>query len=193
MATVLTRLNGSDVSVDDTLRTPLVPFPKQITLPSRGRRAHVLRLATNRTLTSQTAAQSLFGRSFMAEAGKNYSFSMRVTLESLSATSGAFSLLFAGSATIGAIDYTAHAIKAALATATAGTVTVSKVATAVALVAANTATAGTITVTGTFRCTADGTFIPQIALGVAAAAVVDADSTMTITEMPTDEIDGNFI
>jgi hypothetical protein len=141
---------------------------------------HFIRADTTRTLTSQTAAQAIFnspsnGR-ITLETGA-YFFRGVMSINTMSATSGNAQILFAGTGTFGTWMWAARSVDGNTATAATwqGNMVVTNASTA------SIATAGTGTVLstafeGTFECTAAGTWIPQIALVTANAAVVAAGS-----------------
>lgn len=138
------------------------------------------------TLTSQTAAQKIFNSpangSVAVQASTAYLFELFMSLTALSATSGSFGFAFGGTATLTAQAWWSLAIKAALATAGTGQVTYNTAANTT-LVTANTTTTGHCRIWGKVRINAAGTLIPQISLGVAAAAIVGVDSFFRIWPM----------
>lgn len=140
-----------------------------------------IKLASNYTLTSTTAAQKLFNTTTngaLTLATGTYEFEAVYYILSMSATSGnaSVSILGAGTATLTGIMQ--HAIgldntTPTTAAAHGGSVSVNP--------GVNTATAGTgtglvVSVRGTFRVTVSGTIIPSITLATAAAAIVQAGS-----------------
>jgi hypothetical protein len=131
-------------------------------------------LNTAYTLTSQTAAQKLFNASTngaLTLAVGSYDFECAFALSSMSSSSGTFGFAFGGTATM-TQTLNASAIKAASLT-TAGAWQVSyNTAANTALTDANTATNASAVIRGRLNITAAGTVIPQVSLGVAAAAVV---------------------
>lgn len=138
-------------------------------------------LNTAYTLTSQTAAQKLFNTGAAGSvtlAVGTYQFECIFTLTSMSASSGSFGFALGGGATF-TQRWIAEATKAAFTTATAPSRTYNTAANT-ALVAANTTTTATATIRGTINVTVAGTVIPQVSLGVAAAAVVGAGSFFKI-------------
>src|SRR6185369_1760333 len=104
----------------------------------------------------------------------------------MSATSGSFGWTLApGStnpATIAGIKWLAVANKAALATAATPQSTVNTAANT-AIATATTNTVGWARITGKVRISAAGTVVPQVSLGVAAAAVVGVDSYFRIWQV----------
>jgi hypothetical protein len=143
----------------------------------------LITLTSPYTLTSQTAAQKLFNAStngaLTVEAGTAYWFECFYSLSSMSASSGSFGFAFGGTATLTSQMWETEANKAALATAAAAQNTVNTAANT-AIATATTATTGWAKVWGKLRVNAAGTLIPQVSLGVAAAAVVGADSYFRI-------------
>lgn len=132
---------------------------------------------TTYTLTSQTAAQKLFG---VTANGQNtvvagtYEFECQFSLSSMSATSGSFGFALGGGATFTQYWWSL-ANKATLATAAAGQVTYNTAANT-AIATASTATVAFARVHGVIVVTVGGTIIPQVSLGVASAAVVGIGS-----------------
>jgi len=135
------------------------------------------------TLTSQTAAQKLFNATangaLTVQASTAYWFECFFTLSAMSATSGAFGFALGGTATLTSQMWETEANKAALATAASAQNTVNTAANT-AIATATTTTTGWAKVWGKVRVNAAGTLIPQVSLGVAAAAVVGADSYFRI-------------
>lgn len=135
------------------------------------------------TLTSQTAAQKLFNATtngaLTVEANTAYWFECFFTLSSMSASSGSFGFALGGTAGITSQMWETEANKAALATAASAQNTVNTAANTT-IVTANTTTTAWAKVWGKVRISTAGTLIPQVSLGVAAAAVVGADSYFRI-------------
>jgi len=135
------------------------------------------------TLTSQTAAQKLFGVTTNGQVtltAGTYGFDCFFSLSSMSASSGSFGFALGGTATI--TQYfraTAQKGTATLATATA-TQTTYNIAANTTLATASTNTVGYAQLDGIIVVTVGGTLIPQVSLGVAAAAVVGAGSYFRI-------------
>lgn len=141
--------------------------------------------STPLTLTSTTALQKLFATSangaLSVAAATTCFFECEFDLSAMSTSSGAFSFGFGGTATITSVKYLATAQKsAAVGTPAAGQLTVGTAATATALVSASLIATGSARLGGVIRVNAAGTLIPQVALGVAAAAVVSANSWFRI-------------
>jgi len=129
------------------------------------------------TLTSTTSAQQLFNASSAGSvtlALGTYEFDCDFALSSMSATSGSFGFALGGTA-VTTQQWTATANKSALATAAAPQVTYNTAANT-AIATASTATTGFAHIRGLVRVTTAGTLIPQVSLGVAAAAVVGANA-----------------
>lgn len=131
------------------------------------------------TLTSQTAAQRLFNISTngaLTLTTGTYGFECAFSLSSMSASSGSFGFAFGGTSTLTQYWWaTAQKGTATLATATA-TQTTYNIAANTALATASTNTVGYAQINGIIDITVAGTLIPQVSLGVAAAAVVGAGS-----------------
>ena len=140
-------------------------------------------LSATYTLTSQTAAQKLFNASSTGAvtlvSGVTYEFECEFSLTAMSATSGSFGFAFGGTAVLGSQAWTAMAVKAALATATSEQVSYNTAAN-VTIATATTSTTGTARIRGRIRVTTGGTLIPEVSLGVAAAAVVGINSFFSI-------------
>ena len=133
------------------------------------------------TLTSQTAAQKLFGVSTngaVTLVPGTYEFDCVFSLSSMSSSSGSFGFALGGGATFTQYWWSS-ANKATLATAASGQVTYNTAANT-ALVTANTNTVAFARCGGVVIVTVGGTVIPQVSLGVAAAAVVGVGSYFKI-------------
>lgn len=133
------------------------------------------------TLTSQTAAQKLFGVSTngaVTLVPGTYEFECVFSLSSMSSSSGSFGFALGGGATLTQYWW-ATANKAALATAASGQVTYNTTANT-AIATATTNTVGFARCGGVLIVTVGGTVIPQVSLGVAAAAVVGVGSYFKI-------------
>ena len=138
-------------------------------------------LQSTNTLTSQTAAQALFdvtGSGQVTLVAGTYEFECQFSLSSMSATSGSFGFALGGGATFTQYWWSS-ANKATLATAASGQVTYNTAANT-ALVTANTNTVAFARCGGVVIVTVGGTVIPQVSLGVAAAAVVGVGSYFKI-------------
>lgn len=153
--------------------------------------AEFITLTSTYTLTSQTGAQKLFNTSTNGQVTLpvgTYFFECFFDLSSMSASSGSFGFdLTAGTATIAGIKWWSTANKAALATAAAPQTTVNTAANT-AIATATTNTVGWARITGKVRISAAGTVIPKVSLGVAAAAVVGADSYFRIWQSGSDTV-----
>ena len=132
------------------------------------------------TLTSQTAAQKLFSTTNGAVTlvAGTYEFECVFSLSSMSATSGSFGFALGGGATFTQYWWSI-ANKATLATAANGQVTFNTAANT-AIATATTATVAFARCTGVIVVATGGTVIPQVSLGVAAAAVVGIGSYFKI-------------
>jgi hypothetical protein len=145
---------------------------------------HLIRANATRTFTSNTTQQAIFnspaGGTLTLETG-TYLFEGLIAMTSMSATSGngKFSLIGAGTATLGAILWQAYGqdvAAEAAASATGGSWHVIATQTAVNVATAATGTALAFLVKGTFEVTGAGTIIPSFAQTTAAAAVVSIGS-----------------
>jgi len=140
----------------------------------------ILLQATN-TLTSQTAAQALFdvtGNGAVTLVAGAYEFDCVFSLSSMSSSSGSFGFALGGGATFSQYWWS-NANKATLATAAGGQVTYNTAANTT-IATATTATVGFARCGGILTVTVGGTVIPQVSLGVAAAAVVGVGSYFKI-------------
>jgi hypothetical protein len=139
----------------------------------------ILLQATN-TLTSQTAAQALFdvtGSGQVTLVAGTYEFECQFSLSSMS-NSSSFGFALGGGATFTQYWWSL-ANKATLATAAAGQVTYNTAANTT-IATASTATVAFARIHGVVIVTVGGTLIPQVSLGVAAAAVVGIGSYFKI-------------
>lgn len=150
-------------------------------------------LASDYTLTSTTATQKVFNATtngaLSLDAGV-YQYEALLRVTGMSSTSGnaQFSVLGAGTATIGSASVISSFGTEGGTTTTSQPVsgtTLTGTATAASLVAAGTATSMGAQVRGLLRVTAAGTIIPSIALVTAAAAVVTAGSYFAIKRRST--------
>ena len=142
-------------------------------------------LSSPYTLTSQTAAQQLFNATTngaLTLAPGTYRFDCLFSLTSMSATTQSFGFALGGTATF-TQEWEANAAKAALATASTSLYSTFNTAANTALTANSTSTTGYAVITGVIRVTVAGTVIPQVSLGVAAAAVVGANSCFRISPL----------
>ena len=139
--------------------------------------------ATN-TLTSQMAAQALFdvtGSGQVTLVAGTYEFECQFSLSSMSGSSGSFGFALGGGATFTQY-WIASARKSALTdTATTNALVVSyNTAANTGLTVANLVATGFARIHGIVIVTVGGTLIPQVSLGVAAAAVVGIGSFFKI-------------
>lgn len=133
------------------------------------------------TLTSQTAAQKLFNavsNGTVTLVAGTYEFDCVFSLSSMSSSSGSFGFALGGGATFTQYWWS-NANKATLATAAGGQVTYNTAANT-AIATATTATVAFARCGGILVVTVGGTIIPQVSLGVAAAAVVGIGSYFKI-------------
>jgi len=138
-------------------------------------------LQTTNTLTSQTAAQALFdvtGSGQVTLVAGTYEFECQFSLSSMSGSSGSFGFALGGGATLTQYWWSL-ANKATLATAANGQVTFNTAANTT-IATASTATVAFARIHGVVIVTVGGTVIPQVSLGVAAAAVVGIGSFFKI-------------
>jgi hypothetical protein len=141
---------------------------------------YALQQATH-TLASQTAAQPLFDTTTNGQVtlvAGTYEFECQFSLSSMSGSSGSFGFALGGGATLTQYWWSL-ANKATLATAANGLVTYNTAANTT-LVTANTNTVAFARIHGVVIVTVGGTLIPQVSLGVAAAAVVGIGSFFKI-------------
>lgn len=145
---------------------------------------HIIRANATRTFVSNTAQQAIFNDptngTLTLEVG-TYLFEGVIAMTSMSATSGngKFSVIGAGTATLGDILWQAwgnDALAEAAAAAVGGGWHIIATQTAVNIVAAGAATAVAFSVKGTFTVTVAGTIIPSFAQTTASAAVVSIGS-----------------
>jgi hypothetical protein len=145
------------------------------------------------TLTSQTAAQKLFNSptngSVTVGGSRSYLFECEFDLSTMSSTSGSFGFALAGTATFTYLKWWSYGVKAALATAVATQSTMNANSTSnTTLVTATTNTVGWAHIHGILRVNAGGTIIPQVSLGIAAAAVVGRDSYFRLWPLGTNVV-----
>jgi len=145
---------------------------------------HFIRANATRTFTSNTSQQAIFNNpangTLTLEAG-TYLFEGLIAMTSMSATSGngKFSLIGAGTATLGSILWQAYGNDNTAETtgaATGGSWHVIATETATNISTAATGTGLAFLVKGTFEVTGAGTIIPSFAQTTAAAAVVSIGS-----------------
>jgi hypothetical protein len=145
---------------------------------------HIIRADATRTFTSDTLQQRIFttpaNGTLTLETG-TYLFDGLIAMTSMSASSGngKFSVIGAGTATLGSILWRASGNDNASQTtgaAVGGMWSVIATQTAANIVTAGTATAMSFEITGTFEVTGAGTIIPSFAQTTAAAAVVSIGS-----------------
>lgn len=159
---------GTGVATIDSNQNVNLPSFQSITLTS------------TYTLTSQTAAQKLFNSSTngaVAVLGSaTYFFDGFYHLTSMSASSGSFGFALGGTAVLSSQQWHSAALKATTLTTAATMQTTFNTAANTTIVTASTATAGICHVWGKIIVTTGGTIIPQVSLGIAAAAVVGIGS-----------------
>jgi hypothetical protein len=150
------------------------------------------------TLTSQTGVQPIFlGTSggvltngYLTLPVGTFEFECLVALSSMSGSSGSFGFALgtANSAVIGQQLWEAYAYKGGTLT-TAGTLQITVNTTAnTALATASTTTTGWFRIRGFFTVTTPGSIIPQISLGVSAAASVNVGSFFRLRPLGTQTI-----
>jgi len=150
-----------------------------------------LNLLNDYALSSITTAQKLFNvgtsgnGAFSLDANSLYEFEMFVYLDNLSTISSNFSFQILGTATYSNILLKTEAIKQAFITGSVfnGIITAT---TSYQLVTNSTASTGFIRITGSFRTSSAGTFIPSILLSVANAANVKKGSYAKIKNIGSD-------
>jgi hypothetical protein len=145
---------------------------------------HFIRADATRTFTSNTSQQAIFNSpaagALTLETG-TYLFEGLIAMTAMSATSGngKFSLIGAGTATLGSILWQAYGNDNATQTtgaAVGGMWSVIATQTAANIVTAATGTATCFFVQGTFEVSVAGTIIPSFAQTTAAAAIVSIGS-----------------
>lgn len=150
-----------------------------------------LNLLNDYALSSITTAQKLFdvgtsgNGAFSLDANSLYEFEMFVYLDNLSTTSSNFSFQILGTATYSNILLRSEAIKQAFVAGSIfnGIITAT---TSYQLVTNSVASTGFIKITGSFRTSSAGTFIPSILLSVANAANVKKGSNAKIKKIGSD-------
>jgi hypothetical protein len=135
------------------------------------------------TLTSQTAAQKLFNTSTNGQVtltAGTYEFECFYSLTAMSASSGTFGFALGGTATF-TQSYLALGQKGTGTAATPNALQSSyNVAANTTLASASTNTVGQASISGIINVSASGTIIPQVSLGIAAAAIVGIGSYFRI-------------
>lgn len=142
----------------------------------------IILLQSAYTLTSQTAAQKLFNTPTNGQVTLSvgtYGFECFYSLTAMSATSGSYGFALGGTATFTQF-YLAMADKRATLATVQSAQTSYNVAAITTIATANTNTTGFAQISGIINVSASGTIIPQVSLGVAAAAVVGAGSYFRI-------------
>ena len=142
----------------------------------------IILLQSAYTLTSQTAAQKLFNTPTNGQVTLSvgtYGFECFYSLTAMSATSGSFGFALGGTATFTQF-YLAHADKKTAFATASSTQTTYNVAANTALTTATANTNGFAQISGIINVSVAGTVIPQVSLGVAAAAVVGIGSYFRI-------------
>lgn len=187
---VLTTTAVAGAFETDTIGTPYYSYANS----GRGviEAPQFISLTSAYTLTSTTALQKLFNASpsgaLTVQASTSYFFECNFQLSAMSGSSNVFSFGIGGTATLTGIDYTAIAKKANTASSSAASMIRGTTASAVALVAASNQTTGMANITGIIRINAGGTIIPQVSLGVAAAAIVGVNAWFKITPIGTNTV-----
>ena len=164
---------ANDEWEDPPSRPPGVPAPRLLWI----------RQAANRTLTNSAALQKVFdvvaGGTLALEAGM-YRFQCLLAVTGMSGTSGnlQFSIIGAGSATIGAASYAAHGVdQGTITTSATQTGSLSQAAASNAsILTAGTGATAWVMINGMFTVTVAGTIIPSLALVTAIAATLQAGS-----------------
>jgi hypothetical protein len=149
------------------------------TIPSE----QTILLNTAYTLTSQTAAQKLFNASTNGAVTLpvgTYQFECFYSLTAMSSTSGSFGFALGGAATFTQQWWSIAQKSGTPATAVATQSTYSTAANT-AITTASVQTSGYALVRGVINVTVAGTVIPQVSLGIAAAAVVGVGSRFKVS------------
>lgn len=139
-------------------------------------------LSTDRTLTSTTSAQSLFGVGVSLALGR-YAYEVWANIDTMSATSGNAQFLIGGTATINSSRGYAIGGDTSTPMSTVGNISggfFSASSTAASAVTAATGTGLALVVRGMFNVATAGSFNPNIALVTAASAVVRAGSYVIV-------------
>jgi hypothetical protein len=150
-----------------------------------------LNLLNDYALSSITTAQKLFNvgtsgnGAFSLDANSLYEFEMFVYLDNLSTTSSNFSFQILGTATYSNILLRSEAVKQTFFTGSIFN-SIITATTSYQLVTNSTASTGLIKITGSFRTSSAGTFIPSILLSVANAANVKKGSYAKIKKIGAD-------
>lgn len=151
---------------------------------------HFVILTSSNTLTSQTGAQPIFdggggpANGAITLAVGTYFFECQFALTTMNTSSGSWGFALGGTATK-TEGWVAHTSRPATSLATAeneGMLTFNSAANT-AWGAASTDAQGVAHVSGVIRVTVAGTIIPQVSLGVANAAVVQANSFFRIRKI----------
>lgn len=144
---------------------------------------HYIVLSSTNTLTSQTGVQPIFDGGGGPTGGQitlpigTYQFECSYALTGMSATSGSFGFALGGTATK-TESWSASAVKGIA--GSAGTFSYNTAANT-SIVAASIVQTGAALIKGIIRITVAGTIIPQVSLGVAAAAVIQPNSYFKIS------------
>ncbi len=139
-------------------------------------------LSASYTLTSQTAAQQLLNATANGAVTLQpgtYEFECAFALTNMSSSSGSFGFALGGTATL-TQAWWSYAGKMSSLNGTVAPTSNFNTGPSTALTASNTNADGTALIKGFIRVTAAGTVIPQVSLGVAAAAVVQAGAYFKI-------------
>lgn len=179
--TNLTSATAGSVEYDGSVFYADIAASTRGTLPSE----QMVVLNTAYTLTSQTAAQKLFNNTTNGAVTLpvgTYQFEGFFSLSSMSASSSSFGFALGGAATF-TQEWWSVAEKGTAtlttATATQSTYNVTAANTAITTNSAN--TVGYAWIRGILNVTVAGTIIPQVSLGVAAAAVVGVGSFFKVS------------
>ena len=135
----------------------------------------IILLQSAYTLTSQTAAQKLFNTPTNGQVTLSvgtYEFECAYSLTAMSTTSGSFGFALGGTATKTQFFWSLAAKASPVATTTAANSTYNVTAANTALTAATANAVGYANISGIINVSVTGTVIPQVSLGIAAAAVV---------------------
>jgi hypothetical protein len=134
------------------------------------------------TLTSQTAAQKLFNTPTNGQVtltAGTYEFECAYSLTAMSATGAAYGFALGGTATFTQFYTTIAKKDSSLSTAASANITFNTAANT-NISGSNTGTGGIANISGIINVSASGTIIPQVSLGIAAAAVVGIGSYFRI-------------
>jgi len=142
----------------------------------------IILLQSAYTLTSQTAAQKLFNTPASGQVTLSvgtYEFECAYSLTAMSATSAAYGFALGGTATFTQFYTTIAKKDTGLSSPLSANITFNTAANT-SISGSNTGTGGIANISGIINVSVTGTVIPQVSLGIAAAAVVGIGSYFRI-------------